>query len=91
MAERTPHWQRVRTDAGWHLRLVGGNGEPVLTSEVYTDQRTVEEALRVVTQALTITDHAVTATAWLVDERTTPRVPQPDRTPGAETTLGGPL
>lgn len=41
-------WQSVRTAAGWHLRLVGANGEPVLTTEVYTDPRQVEETLNLI-------------------------------------------
>ena len=41
-------WQRVHTDAGWHLRLIGANGEPVLTSEKYPEKRTATEALSVV-------------------------------------------
>lgn len=45
MTERPGTWQRVRTESGWHLRLIGANGEPVLTSEVYTDPRTVTNAL----------------------------------------------
>lgn len=28
----------VRTDAGHHVRVVGANGEPLLTSEVLTSQ-----------------------------------------------------
>lgn len=38
-------WERVRTDAGWHLRLKGANGEIVVTSETYNDARQVAEAL----------------------------------------------
>lgn len=38
-------WESVRTNAGWHLRLVGANGEIVMTSETYADQRSVENAL----------------------------------------------
>lgn len=34
-------WQNVHTPAGWHLRLVGGNGEPLSTSEVLEDPDTV--------------------------------------------------
>jgi uncharacterized protein YegP (UPF0339 family) len=46
-------WQRVHTDSGWHLRLVGANGEPVLTSEKYTQRSTATEALSVVLNSVT--------------------------------------
>lgn len=48
MGAHAPRWQHVETPAGHHLRLVGGNGEIVLTSEVYTDPRQVDAALRLV-------------------------------------------
>lgn len=34
--ERRTWFELVRTDAGWHCRLVGTNGEVVMSSEVYT-------------------------------------------------------
>lgn len=45
---RPGDWFPVQTDNGWHLRLVGANGEPVLTSEVYTDKRQVDGAIALV-------------------------------------------
>lgn len=32
---RSSWFELVRTDAGWHCRLVGVNGEVVMSSEVY--------------------------------------------------------
>lgn len=33
----------VRTDAGWHVRVVGANGEPLASSEVLTSRAAAEE------------------------------------------------
>jgi hypothetical protein len=41
---RPPIKEQVRTDAGWHGRIRGANGEPVWTTEVLEDQRAVREA-----------------------------------------------
>lgn len=45
-------FQVVTTDAGLHVRLVGGNGEPVVTSEVHPDVRTAVDAIGVVCEAV---------------------------------------
>lgn len=45
MTTRPGTWERVRTNAGYHARLVGANGETVLTSEVYPDPDTATEAI----------------------------------------------
>ena len=42
---RPGRWETVQTDAGWHLRLVGANGEIVLSSEVYTRKEAADAAL----------------------------------------------
>ena len=47
MSARSPHWVTVRTDSGWHVRLIGGNGEPILTSEPYTDRRSADRAITI--------------------------------------------
>jgi uncharacterized protein YegP (UPF0339 family) len=39
------HWRPVQTDTGYHIQLVGGNGEVVLTSEVYSDPRSCTDAV----------------------------------------------
>lgn len=44
---RVPQWHLVQRPAGWLLRLVGTNGEQVLGSEVYTNRRAAERALRI--------------------------------------------
>lgn len=49
-------WQCVRTDAGYHLRLVGANGEIVLASETYTDKRSIQEAIDVVVSTVRADD-----------------------------------
>lgn len=40
-------FERVRTEHGWHGRIVGGNDEIVWTTEKYPDKRQVAEALDV--------------------------------------------
>lgn len=40
--ERRSWFELVRTDAGWHVRLVGLNGEIVMSSEVYTRRATAQ-------------------------------------------------
>lgn len=59
----------VRTDAGFHVRLVGANGEPVLTSEAYTDVQTAVDAIGVVCAAVDAL-RAHVNTIEEVDERT---------------------
>lgn len=46
-AAQPGRWEQVRTQQGWHARLVGANGEIVLTSEVYTDPRTAQRAVEI--------------------------------------------
>lgn len=36
MSKRKPYYEIVRTAAGWHTRLIAGNGQVVTTSETYT-------------------------------------------------------
>lgn len=60
-------WQRVRTDAGWHARLVGANGEIVFTSEVYTDPDTAENALAVALRSLGDGTVMVDGEAMMID------------------------
>lgn len=45
---RAATWEIVRTEAGYHLRLVGANGEPVATTEVYTTRETALMALSII-------------------------------------------
>lgn len=45
MTTRKPHVEIITTDAGVHCAIVGGNGEKVWTTEVYTDNRTATEAI----------------------------------------------
>ena len=71
-------WERVHTDAGWHLRLKGANGEPVLTSEVYIDPRSCENALEVAIRAIGLTDVYTVSIGGLladVDERASTEEP----------------
>lgn len=56
-------WVPVRTDAGYHLRLVGANGEIVLNSEVYTEERQIDNTMRILRETMPVTEA-------LVDERT---------------------
>lgn len=86
---REPRWQHVQTDAGHHLRLVGGNGEPVLVSEVYEDPRSVLNALSVVRRSLASLTAGYAAAAAgtgslveTVDERTPVVAPRIDAGPG---------
>ena len=67
-------WVSVRTDAGYHLRLVGANGEVVLTSEKYDDPRSVQEAVNLVYRTVQQQEFAVTEIEQ-VDERTPDEVP----------------
>lgn len=65
-------WQRVRTDSGWHLRLVGAQGEPVLVSETYSDYRGPFKALGVVLRSLgkvEVKDGAPSVSIEDIDER----------------------
>jgi uncharacterized protein YegP (UPF0339 family) len=64
-------WERVRTDAGWHLRLRAANGEVIMTSEVYVRGDTADEALRLVLESTTGQPSTyVLANLETVDERT---------------------
>jgi uncharacterized protein YegP (UPF0339 family) len=47
------HWEIVQTDAPqpWHVRLVAGNGNVVLSSENYTRRRRAESAIAVAAEA----------------------------------------
>lgn len=47
----TPEVQRVRTDAGWHGRVLGANGEPVWTTEVLESPANVGAAYGVLARA----------------------------------------
>lgn len=40
-----PRADVVQTDAGWHGRIVAGNGEPVWSTEVLTRKETVLAAV----------------------------------------------
>ena len=51
--DRPPISERVRTDDGWHGRIRGANGEPVWTTEVLEDPRSVTEAYVVLYRAST--------------------------------------
>lgn len=70
---KTP-WEVVRTDAGFHVRFVAANGEPVLSSEVYPRKETAEEAIDLVCDAVIAVHqasegrHAVQN--FYIDERT---------------------
>lgn len=46
-------WQAVHTDAGYHLRLRGANGEDVVWDENHPDKRDVDNALQVVIASVT--------------------------------------
>lgn len=60
-----PYAERVRTDAGWHGRLLGANHEPVWTTEVLESKANVRNAYEVLV-ALLFADPAITDR----DERT---------------------
>lgn len=62
-------WERVRTDAGWHLRLKGANGETVVTSEVYNDASTVTEAMHIVMRAVDFGSFSDNISLIDIDER----------------------
>jgi uncharacterized protein YegP (UPF0339 family) len=57
-------FQIVRTHAGWHTRLRGGNHQPVLTSEPYTRKRAAYRAIEVAREAF----HDAGATVYEVEE-----------------------
>lgn len=40
------HYEKALTDAGWHVRIMGANGEPVFTSEPYTEEQAADEAIK---------------------------------------------
>lgn len=68
---RLAYFEIRSTDAGHHALIVGGNGEPVLTSEVHPDVRDAEHAIDVAIEAVaTIFTGAETAPVRRVDERT---------------------
>jgi len=39
MADRNGRFEIVRTDAGHHVRIIGANGEPLMTSEVLASEK----------------------------------------------------
>lgn len=67
----SPHFETVRTDAGWHARFKGANGEIVWTTEVYNDVRDAENAVDlIVGRSVTmITGTGITECSE-IDERT---------------------
>jgi uncharacterized protein YegP (UPF0339 family) len=60
--ERRTWFELVRTDAGWHVRLVGMNGEIVMTSEVYTRRASAQAVFALCRGAINRPEY--------VDERT---------------------
>jgi uncharacterized protein YegP (UPF0339 family) len=52
-------WEIVRTDAGWHVRFVAANGEPVVTGEVLSSR---QDALKAIASVCgdDVTDQTVT-------------------------------
>lgn len=66
---RPGRFQVVRTDAGFHVRLVGANGEPVLTSEPYTELATAVDAIGITADAVDALREHVDSIEE-VDERT---------------------
>lgn len=64
-------WQRVRTNAGYHLRLVGANNEIVLSGEPLNNRDDVLKALAVAHRASESVAFAVEPVDVLdeVDER----------------------
>lgn len=67
MTARRARFEIVRTDAGWHARIVAANGNVILSSEVYARRR---GALGAVASALQAAGCAVN------------RPPTPDTVPG---------
>lgn len=62
--ERRSWFDLVRTDAGWHVRLTGINGEPVMASEVHPDKRDAEHVYALCRGAMTRSGY--------IDERSRP-------------------
>jgi uncharacterized protein YegP (UPF0339 family) len=50
-------WQRVKTDSGYHLRLVAPNGEIVVTGEVLHNKADVQIALDAVRKSFAAALH----------------------------------
>jgi uncharacterized protein YegP (UPF0339 family) len=46
-----PRFVLVCTPDGWHVRLVGGNGEIVAQTETYTERETAEDAVLLIARA----------------------------------------
>lgn len=66
--KRNTWFELVRTDAGWHVRLVAANGEIVMSSEVYTSRAGAQAVYALCRGAITRPEY--------VDERTKP-TPEP--------------
>lgn len=47
MPERYGYFVIVHNDAGWHVRTHAANGEPIMTSKVYTRRRAAVRAVEV--------------------------------------------
>lgn len=47
----SPRFEIVRTDAGWHVRFRAANGEPVMTSEIYTRRQAAVNAVEIALSA----------------------------------------
>lgn len=47
-----PTFDLVPTAAGWHVVLVAANGEPLMTSETYPDERTARKNITAVRRAV---------------------------------------
>lgn len=45
---RRPRFEVRQTATGWHFVLIAPNGEPVLTSEVYTSRQACREGVAAV-------------------------------------------
>jgi uncharacterized protein YegP (UPF0339 family) len=91
--ERRSWFELVRTDAGWHCRLVGTNGEIVMASEVHPDRRDAESVLALCRGALPRNGYVDERTA-AADAQTTASggdsVPASDDEAGAGTDEGQP-
>ena len=74
MTTRQPHIEIITTDAGVHCAIVGGNGETVWTTEVYTDHRTAVEAIGLLSGV------EITGAVRYVDQRTQPSDDDPQDT-----------